>query len=98
MEPEYIERKALDKALTAAAAHDKDKNRRTWAKAICVLHDIPAADVAPVVHGKWITHYRSGTIVAEGYVSTCCDMWNNRKSDYCPNCGVRMDGDSDALD
>lgn len=25
MEPEYIERKALDKALTAAAAHDKDK-------------------------------------------------------------------------
>ena len=36
MEPEYIERKALDKALTAAAAHDKDKNRRTWAKAICI--------------------------------------------------------------
>ena len=33
MEPEYIERKALDKALTAAASHDKDKNRRTWAKA-----------------------------------------------------------------
>lgn len=48
MEPEYIERKALDKALTAAAAHDKDKNRRTWAKAICVLHDLHAADVAPV--------------------------------------------------
>ena len=98
MEPEYIECELLDKAMTAAAVNDKDKNRRTWAKAICVLHDIPAADVAPVVHGKWITHYRSGTIVAEGYVSTCCDMWNNRKSDYCPNCGVRMDGDSDALD
>lgn len=46
---EYIERKALDKALTAAAAHDKDKNSRTWAKAICILHDLPAADVAPVV-------------------------------------------------
>lgn len=46
---EYIERKALDKALTAAAAQDKDKNRRTWAKAICILHDLPAADVAPVV-------------------------------------------------
>lgn len=46
---EYIERKALDKALTAAAAHDKDKNRRTWAKAICILHDLPAADVVAVV-------------------------------------------------
>lgn len=39
---EYIERKALDKALTSAAANDKGKNRRTWAKAICVLHDLPA--------------------------------------------------------
>lgn len=61
------------------------------------FYSIPAADVAPVVHGRWVTHYRSGTPVAEGYVSTCCDMWNNRKSDYCPNCGAKMDGgDSDA--
>lgn len=56
------------------------------------IDSIPAADVAPVVHGRWVTHYRSGTTVAEGYVSTCCDMWNNRKSDYCPNCGAKMDG------
>lgn len=61
----------------------------------CIASEIlslPAADVAPVVHGKWVTHYRSGTPVAKGYVSTCCDMWNNRKSDYCPNCGAKMDG------
>lgn len=59
----------------------------------------PAADVAPVVYGRWVTHYRSGTPAAEGYVSTCCDMWNNRKSDYCPNCGAKMDGgDSDEAD
>lgn len=51
---EYIERKALDKALTSAAVNDKDKNRRIWAKAICILHDLPAADVAPVRHGRWI--------------------------------------------
>ena len=56
------------------------------------FHSIPAADVAPVVHGRWVTHYRSGTPVAEGYVSTCCDMWNKRKSPYCPNCGAKMDG------
>lgn len=63
------------------------------------LYELPTADVAPVVHGRWVTHYRSGTTVAEGYVSTCCDMWNNRKSDYCPNCGAKMDGgNSDAVD
>ena len=45
-----------------------------------------------VVHGRWVTHYRSGTPVAEGYVSTCCNMWNYLKSDYCPNCGAKMDG------
>lgn len=56
------------------------------------LEDFPATDVAPVRHGRWVTHYRSGTTVAEGYVSTCCDMWNNRKSDFCPNCGAKMDG------
>ena len=58
----------------------------------CFVEGIPAADVAPVRHGRWVTHYRSGTTVAKGYVSTCCDMWNNRKSDFCPNCGARMDG------
>ena len=57
------------------------------------IENIHAADVAPVVHGRWVTHYRSGTPVAEGYVSTCCDMWNNRKSDYCPNFGAKMDGE-----
>lgn len=55
---------------------------------------LPVANVAPVAHGRWITHYRSGTPVAEGYVSTCCDRWNNRKSDYCPNCGAKMDDDT----
>ncbi len=59
------------------------------------FYSIPAADVAPVVHGRWVTHYRSGTTVAEGYVSTCCDMWNNRASNYCPYCGARMDGGAD---
>lgn len=63
------------------------------AKVLRGVSDAPAADVAPVVHGRWVTHYRSGTPVAEGYVSTCCDMWNNRKSDYCPNCGAKMDGE-----
>ena len=56
------------------------------------LEDFPAADVAPVRHGEWRKYYRSGTTVSDGFVSSCCDMWNSRKSDWCPNCGARMDG------
>ncbi len=66
-----------------------------WDEIIDALENVPTADVAPVVHGRWVTHYRSGTPVAEGYVSTCCDMWNNRKGDYCPHCGAKMDGGAD---
>lgn len=98
---EYIEREALDKALTVAAANDKDKNRRTWAKAICVLHDLPAADVAPVVHGRWIDR---GDYVTTAYGSLPVNMCSECHMDvtledfdsYCPNCGARMDGDSNA--
>lgn len=45
---EYIEREALDKALTAAAINDENKNCNTWSNAIGVLYTLPAADVAPV--------------------------------------------------
>lgn len=47
---------------------------------------------APGVHEKWVPMYRSGVKVERGYVSTCCDMWAERKSPYCPRCGARMDG------
>lgn len=89
---EYIERKLLDKAMTVSAANDKDKNRRTWAKAICVLHDLPAADVAPVVRCYQCRSYNKPRL---GWCSFHMDRENY--DDFC-SYGVRMDGDSDALD
>ena len=93
---EYIERSALDKALTIAAANGKDKDRRTWAKAICVLHDAPAADVAPVVHGRW--EWDTSDI----YRCTVCNRKAHVKEtmyqpawQYCPNCGAKMDTGDD---
>lgn len=43
---ECIDKNATEKALTVAAASGKDKDRRTWAKAICVLHDMPVVSPA----------------------------------------------------
>lgn len=93
MEPKYIERKALDKALTAAAAHDKAKNCRTWAKAICILHDLPAADVAPVVHCKDCAHRtETGNCGHPRYHGILPSAY---PYDFC-SYGARMDGGSDA--
>ena len=60
---------------------------------------LPAADVVPVVHGKWIRpHWKNSD-----YCCDCseCDgeamhreyQWN-KKGIYpiCPNCGAKMDG------
>ena len=57
-----------------------------------IINEQPTADVQEVKHGYWQNKYRSGTTIKEGVVSSCCDMWNNRKSQFCPNCGARMDG------
>ena len=99
---EYIDREALDKALTVAAANDKGKNRRTWAKAICVLHDLPADDVVPVVHGRWDDSGRytfpSGNTAVRCTNCGCAlaeSEYHLYDWIYCPICGARMDGGDD---
>lgn len=99
---EYIDREAFKKSVEEryckpCKAEKKDHNG-CWCRA-CWIDDMldevecsQPADVAPVIHGRWVMRYRSGTPVAEGYVSTCCDMWNNHKRNYCPYCGAIMDG------
>lgn len=63
------------------------------------FYSIPAADVAPVVHGRWIDD-GSGIIICPE-----CERGYNlhaKYTHYCPNCGAKMDikngGDNDAAD
>lgn len=76
--------------MTIAAANGKDKDSRTWAKAICVLHDMLTADVEPVVHGRWIPFHSE----AAGNIQYCsaCGIGFDAKTAYCPHCGAKMDG------
>lgn len=93
---EYIELKTLQAFPIRANRCDKEHANEHFINGIETVMEyaegLPAADVAPVVHERWLKHYRSGVTVAEGCVSSCCDMWNERESRYCPNCGAKMDG------
>lgn len=61
------------------------------------LLSIPAADVAPVVHGRWIYIRKYGEYecsVCHGIDTDCSDYYSSHvvtEQDYCPNCGARMD-------
>ena len=58
------------------------------------IFELPAADVAPVRHGRWVmSSDRPDTIIC-----TCCDsafdVWKAdiKRHHYFPNCGARMEG------
>ena len=50
----------------------------------------PTADVASVRYGEWKDRDRSGLKVYQGWVASCCDMWNDVQRNYCPHCGAKM--------
>jgi len=56
---------------------------------------VTAADVVPVVYGHWIRH--DDADIVEGYYvpeyeCSKCGAWKKDDSDFCPDCGARMDG------
>ena len=63
--------------------------------AIDIIDDFPAADVAPVRHARWVHEH-----ISEGYAWVICSECEavihkiliNKRLNYCPNCGAKMDG------
>ena len=68
--------------------------------AICEAHTI---DAVPVVHGRWYRHNKKKHGDTCYHCSVCekmafTDCWVWELTDYCPNCGAKMDGKDGADD
>lgn len=63
-----------------------------------IIKDLPAADVAEVVHGRWIKDdFLSDDVNNAEKCSQCGELigWFGNLPNYCPNCGAKMDGGFD---
>lgn len=55
------------------------------------IEKIPAADVAPVRHGRWIRYTGMGKV--QWMCSECgAEEKNPKVANYCYHCGAKMDG------
>ena len=89
---EYIERERLLRRFNIDDMMNVNGTLISLEDARNTISNFPAADVAPVVHGRWICgdYYDVGDVCSE------CD-WDSQMISpsyhYCPNCGAKMDGE-----
>lgn len=96
---EYIEREAVLAYPIRKDHYDREHGNEHFIfgieSVIEFVENLPAADVAPVRHGRWIKPVPGD---GEPYCSECHaeQPWfygyGYYESDYCPNCGALMDG------
>lgn len=80
---EYIDREKAKSLLHIEYAYAAEQ----------LLDEIPAADVAPAVHGRW--EHLGGDkwcCSACGFVITTEGSWDKPAKKYCEDCGAKMDG------
>lgn len=85
MMDDYISREA---ALTALQDSDLFNTTERQLRAI---RELPAADVAEVVHGRWIWNEEGEIDWEQFYRCSNCGDKEYWESNFCPNCGAKMD-------
>lgn len=93
---DYINRGTAIAKLTALEVTEPSA---TMTDAKRLLADMPAADVAPVVHWRWEMR-PTGMATDTGpeykaYCTVCNEPNKQYQPPFCPNCGAKMDGGSD---
>ena len=104
-EKEYIERRIVLKAFSHRISELSDEPivigmNEALSLAEEFAENIPAADVAPVKHGHWVSlddyfedaqcsECGDALVIGDCSFNDFCECYK-----YCPNCGAKMDGGS----
>lgn len=94
---EYIEREAAKRAIIEAVDSGLAVTSDDLAE---ILDDLPAAEAEAVRHGRW---QKCSVGKSWWYACSVCGerpgkdwlAFSDSLSDYCPNCGARMDGEEE---
>ena len=92
---EYIKLAELMKFPIRRNHYDKEHGNEDF---ICGIEtvleyaeNLPAADVAPVRHGRWKCNKPCPVCGGDRFDGLDADIWADWQPPYCPNCGAKMD-------
>lgn len=83
-----IDADKLKEDMTKRQIEKRDLNASFFA----VINEQPTVEAEPVRHGHW--EYVDAPVFGNPYGSYKCDCCGNsmaHKTNYCPNCGAKMD-------
>ena len=93
---EYVVKEAAIKEIMSDVPEQVGYSREDAAD--CIRY-MDAADVAPVVHGRWIHTDLASHWYGKDECSECTYHEHDRRDlsnfNFCPNCGAKMDGGAD---
>lgn len=108
---EYIDLDKLNEFPIRAGHYDQEHGNKHLVfgveSVLEYVENLPAADVAPVVHGRWIKYPRAHYFKCSECKYTvpykkAMLVNKTRQYNYCPHCGTTMNiqdgGDNDAAD
>ena len=80
------------------------QERNDWRTYTRMVQNAPTVDAVEVVHGEWRVTETIPTLEKQMMCSACRCIWyypkarwnDIRLTNYCPNCGAKMDGDGNA--
>lgn len=85
---DYVERNKIMEALLDWAVCLNNPDTLSRSDALFIIDNIEAADVAPVVHGEWLCAEADDE---QFFLCSVCNDKEYWESNYCPNCGAKMD-------